>query len=364
MAKPLETSEDAVGKTQNVSDSNNVKCETVLEGLDATEEHLSSDTMDYENDDDSLAENSYRTIKVEPLISSEDSQAEQKLHVVEETMTSVPPASKHSEITDRRSTLDIYCKDCEHNFSTRERYERHLKEDSCIHTCEICGRVFLHGKKYHYLHHMKRHHKQADYKCDICTKTFVTKGELNFHVKTNHTINEVGVCDLCGATFRNVRNMRQHRRIMHGENKGNYQCPHCSRLLATKDSLKCHIKNVHTGPNDRLFSCPTCTKVFKTKSTLKQHETYHTLSKTFKCNHCQASFKRKGDLTLHKKRHAKVFSFFCQTCGKGFHDTNKLKYHENTHTGEKPYKCELCDYRCACKSNIPIHMKRVHEKVK
>ena len=279
----------------------------------------------------------------------------------------MPVGISERSIRLQNSVFDIYCKECKHMFANKKNFDRHLRKDKCKQTCSFCGKIFLHGMKAHYLNHLKFHNKQKDYKCDICGKTFAMMNYLTRHIK-RHEEPVTSVCDQCGLTFRG--SLRNHIRIKHNENdrfkplenRQKYQCPICLKMFVTPSRVSFHIRSIHDEDKTKTFSCSVCQKKFEFKSKLKEHEFVHTSARVHKCHQCSAAFKTQLSLKGHIKTHTGEYNYFCQFCEKGFYAPRDVKDHENTHTGQKPYKCELCDYRCARKTNIGIHMKRVHRK--
>nr|CAD7194438.1 unnamed protein product [Timema douglasi] len=58
--------------------------------------------------------------------------------------------------------------------------------------------------------------------------------------------------------------------------------------------------------------------------------------------------------------------FVCgfDNCTSAFKTSSDLKRHQRMHTGEKPFACELCDYKCAIKSNLTVHIRLNHSETR
>ena len=262
-----------------------------------------------------------------------------------------------SKIQSTAHAKKIHCKDCEHTFQSRIRYERHLKEDKCKHVCEFCGKIFLHKCTRKYNLHMKYHRKQKDHVCKFCGKGFVEYSDMTTHVKV-HT-DPRPICDKCGKVFKTAASLKAHMVNMHVEKRDKFQCSKCANIYLSQGSLTYHMRSTHESTDS--FPCLTCNKTFKHKRLLKIHEVTHSDTRDIKCDKCDATFKRQCGLYSHMQIHDKAYKLFCTTCNKGFHEKRKLREHENTHSGFKPYACSYCDYRCASSSNLPKHMK-IHRK--
>ena len=65
----------------------------------------------------------------------------------------------------------------------------------------------------------------------------------------------------------------------------------------------------------------------------------------YQCELCPTTCGRKTDLWLHvQKLHTSEKPMSCKLCEKSFPDRYTLKMHKKSHDGEKCFRCELCPY--------------------
>uniref|UniRef100_A0A3B4ALS4 C2H2-type domain-containing protein n=1 Tax=Periophthalmus magnuspinnatus TaxID=409849 RepID=A0A3B4ALS4_9GOBI len=111
----------------------------------------------------------------------------------------------------------------------------------------------------------KKKHQYKPFSCSTCEKTFVTKCNLDKHVRTH--MEKLFNCSTCKKTFMRKDLLEQHVNIHTGEKP--YSCPTCNKKFTHKACLGAHLR-IHTGV--RLYSCSTCEKTFITKGMLEKHK--------------------------------------------------------------------------------------------
>ena len=284
----------------------------------------------------------------------------------------------------------IDCKECGKAFKTDQALQHHMKlrhserkpvkcrlmenkpkvirrryRKSKIPTnCPICR----HETK-HYVRHMLTHLAEVPTMCKFCAKVLDNEEELKSHLES-HSPDDIKVCDLCGKSFGSRGRLNEHKRVhlraaldqrpvfnctqcnmgflqedqlqehieCHTSNI-DFKCVKCRETFSTTDQLKAHVL-AHRG--DLLpVNCPICNQSCPTKNWLSRHKVKKHC-KNHMCSICGKQFSNNVDLNRHTLLHTGDFQHKCKICGKGFIRQAKLENHMLMHTGEKPFNCEHC----------------------
>ena len=88
-------------------------------------------------------------------------------------------------------------------------------------------------------------HGEKQFICDICSKSFYRKDELIEHMYTHNVAMDqnVHVCPTCGHSFKTAGKMRDRTRATHSQS---LSCQMCSKTFQTKGNLSQHMK-LHAG---------------------------------------------------------------------------------------------------------------------
>jgi len=228
-----------------------------------------------------------------------------------------------------RSHMCNYC-----NYTTPKRYllSRHMKSHSeeRPHKCSVCERGFKTLASLQ--NHVNTHTGTKPHRCKYCEAMFTTSGELVRHVRYRHTHEKPHKCPDCDYMSVELSKLKRHMRCHSGERP--YQCPHCTYASPDTFKLKRHLR-IHTG--EKPYECDICHARFTQSNSLKAHRTIHTGDKpVYQCELCPTTCGRKTDLRLHvQKLHTSERLMPCKMCGKAFPDRYTLKVHKKIPRGRE-----------------------------
>ena len=95
--------------------------------------------------------------------------------------------------------VQLDCPRCNKHFSTQQSLKSHMQFHTGQFTayCDLCRRGFI--RSGHYKEHM-RSHEGLKYNCEYCSKQFIYKQDLQYHLST-HTGNYRFLCEKCKTGF-------------------------------------------------------------------------------------------------------------------------------------------------------------------
>ncbi|XP_055535530.1 transcriptional repressor CTCF-like [Wyeomyia smithii] len=243
------------------------------------------------------------------------------------------------------------------NYTTTKRFllARHMKShsDDRPHKCSVCERGFKTLASLQ--NHVNTHTGTKPHHCKHCESSFTTSGELVRHVRYRHTHEKPHKCPECDYASVELSKLKRHIRCHTGERP--YQCPHCTYASPDTFKLKRHLR-IHTG--EKPYECDVCHARFTQSNSLKAHKMIHQVGDkpVFHCELCPTTCGRKTDLRIHvQKLHTPLDKpMRCRRCSKIYQDRYSYKMHTKTHEGEKCYKCDLCPYASISARHLESHL--------
>ena len=144
-------------------------------------------------------------------------------------------------------------------------FEHHTKVHEILYRCEVCEKQYK-SKRGLELHAIN--HSDKKLKCNLCEKSFVTKLQLNDHMATHTGIDNYH-CPQCSLGFKHKTNWYRHMKTC--QNKLTVMCSFCSKVFATNEYLKQHIRMKHENEGLEVTMCHRCGATFKWKVSLYRH---------------------------------------------------------------------------------------------
>jgi hypothetical protein len=334
-----------------------------------------------------------------------------------------------SHFVGESSKRSFFCISCFQLFDTRSDIAKHKSIGKCtpfkmkIYSCNICNH------SYNNLSDLEEHKVEAhantedsdlqvsttDYEqvsddlldayCELCNKTYSSKGNYLRHVKYAHRASTIEInCSTCGETFSNQDLFRVHKDICQiginnssdSESTKKFKCTHCPSEFTRRSNLNQHMLStcpvlvykrkkcvrcdkfvdqhlldqddcclsctttVHSnnGGDKELFKCPLGERQFMSKMSLMNHyancQGSCSNSMAIYCKSCKESY---PDVQIYKNHKP--------TCGKGVvssTSTNrpKSRYRRYQQNKYRRYPCSFCPRDFSRHSYALEHENKVH----
>ena len=180
--------------------------------------------------------------------------------------------------------------------------------------CDICSKCF--STKWNLERHLKCHLKNNFYPCKMCKDVFFNERGLHSHIRAKHMpvvkmvktknepVNNSYLRYLNGGVNFPMKNaVVRLQRYVERENvvPKNYYCSMCNKSYKVKKSYDNHVK-LHLAAS---FECHLCTKKYSVKKSLEYHMKTKHYNNMFKCTQCKASFAKDSQLKDHAQIHVR-----------------------------------------------------------
>ncbi|CAD5117038.1 DgyrCDS5864 [Dimorphilus gyrociliatus] len=188
--------------------------------------------------------------------------------------------------------------------------------------------------------------------CNICYKTFACKSALDIHYRS-HTKERPFQCDVCERSFTTKGNMKQHM-LTH---KIRDMPPNSNASDASSSSSPTPVtSSVSSGIAPSSSAATSSSPVVTTAAaqvSVSNSSPSPAVVGVSPNNSSQTKKESSDSSPFVKKPNLK---HVCTICQKPFSSGSALQIHYRTHTGDKPFKCEVCSKAFTTKGNLKVHM--------
>ena len=207
----------------------------------------------------------------------------------------------------------------------------------------------------HYVIHQGRHF------CEICSKSYANKSNLQEHVNTHYGTFITCKFEGCKKRFTSSRGYDLH--VLKHES---HTCQFCQKVLPSKEKLEAHVI-VHASPK---FKCKDCSKTFTRNADLTKHSNetcpYREINLGNEAEMSSASSRSTRSKESSDVEIINVVKNITNGRQKQKGETKKEKLDKLRDNHEKimsrhPYSCSLCTKRCSSKDNIKTHFRQIHK---
>lgn len=156
---------------------------------------------------------------------------------------------KHSEKRLTTDSPTIRCEPCDLQFDSKSKFRLHFKRRHTVadapYTCKYCDFTAL--RLFQIQRHVTERHRRTSstLKCDTCKALFTTRGSLTKHVRTVHEGEKPYRCQECSKAFTRSCNLILHVKSKHSRDPTLHVCALCDRTYVSRGNLQSHVRSVH-----------------------------------------------------------------------------------------------------------------------
>ena len=203
------------------------------------------------------------------------------------------------------------------------------------------------------------------YDCTFCDLKGIGRDGLRKHIQRKHTEHNFVLNEHEISQTELVEKPKEY--FKEGDE---YVCKICNHRAQRRDSLRIHIKRKH---EDKV--CSMCSFSAKDLASLKEHADSEHGGMLYPCKFCDKNLVSKEGLRRHELHyHCELITedaqlHYCDKCEYQSYGKYQLKRHiQSVHEGLKQpqqkrrliAQCEMCDYKCADRSKLAMHMGGKH----
>lgn len=180
--------------------------------------------------------------------------------------------------------------------------------------------------------------------CDLCDTVCRSQGDLNAHIAAKHLKMKPHKCDECDYSSAQPRNVRRHKRKMHGPNARKYNCDLCDFVSPRKNDLVKHKRVAH-------LNCRHCSFTTMASSALTANQE---LNGHISDMHPQ---EQKALESSTKDAYENAWSCFKRYCDGVLHPSEKGKAKYG-----RSLVCDDCDFATDLPQRLAEHVQKPHDK--
>lgn len=256
--------------------------------------------------------------------------------------------------------LPVCCRSCKRELPDVSLLSVHRRQCEGHFSCTFCEAKFVH--KVTFSRHMEGHKKNV---CSKCHQSFCSHKKLKAHMKLEHNFDLVSntyPCHMCSRTFLKRSSLYYHLKIHATSNE--HVCQKCGVFCKGNESYSLHMAEHFKATS---FHCHICTACFRRRQQYDDHLKYH---KKNNCEICGQPFTTKRALIRHCRIEHKTLpqnvtidrKYKCEKCDRIFNRPSMLRHHLQLHGGVKPLECRLCNKQFSHRRSLRKHMSStIHE---
>lgn len=197
------------------------------------------------------------------------------------------------------------CNTCDESFVTKGKLTTHIRN---VHESTITKEPIVRSTN-------------GKFQCPVCDKEFCRKLNASQHFMS-HVAEKNQQCETCQFRCHTQTQLAAHMK----KHEKRFCCEMCSKMFAYKFQLDIHVQGVHY--NLRPFPCKLCGKTFKTRYNYGSHMAQHKDIRNFQCPFCPRKCRKNYDLRIHIRTHTGEKPYSCTYCQRAYSQNGDRMKHE------------------------------------